>query len=163
LGILAVERDPYLPDALAAASQTVQAFEQELVAQRLSEDDICYIIDSVIPVLKKLIEQTAAAGGDTEAAKKMGDALDLLEPILSVETLTVLQLVGFNIKKAIGEPLTLFMQKLISSKFPMDQQAIPETNRLNAELNINLLKITQDAEASERLKRVLRVWRGEDS
>lgn len=61
-----------------------------------------------MPVLQRLIKES----GDDAAAQK---TMDLLKPVLSVETLTVLQLLGFNFKRAIGEPLTeLLNQKIMS-------------------------------------------------
>ena len=42
--------------------------------------------------------------------------LEQIKSLLSVETLTIMQLLGFNYKRAIGEPLTLLLQKTIESK-----------------------------------------------
>lgn len=83
-----------------------QAYEEEFVTQRLSAENVEYIIESVVPVLKRLVAQ----GGDEAAVQKI---MDLLQPVLSVETLTVLQLVGFNFKRAIGEPLTEVLHQRI--------------------------------------------------
>lgn len=83
-----------------------QAYEEEFVAQRLSPENVEYIIKSIVPVLKRLMAET----GDEAAVQKM---MELLQPILSVETLTVLQLVGFNFKRAIGEPLTEVLHQRI--------------------------------------------------
>ncbi len=83
-----------------------QAYEEEFVSQRLSPENVEYIIGSVVPVLQRLV----AESGDETAVEKM---MDLLQPVLSVETLTVLQLVGFNFKRAIGEPLTEVLHQRI--------------------------------------------------
>ncbi len=83
-----------------------QAYEEELVTQRLSPENVEYIIESIAPVLEGLIGDS----GDEAAVQKM---MELLQPILSVETLTVLQLVGFNFKRAIGEPLTEVLHQKI--------------------------------------------------
>lgn len=83
-----------------------QAYEEEFVSQRLSSENVEYIIGSVVPVLQRLV----AESGDETAVEKM---MDLLQPVLSVETLTVLQLVGFNFKRAIGEPLTEVLHQRI--------------------------------------------------
>lgn len=93
-----------------------QSYEEEFVAQRLSPENVEYIIGSIVPVLKRL----AAEGGDEAAVQKM---MDLLQPVLSVETLTVLQLVGFNFKRAIGEPLTevLHQRIMLLAKAPQQQ------------------------------------------
>lgn len=85
-----------------------QAYEEEFVAQRISAENVAYITTNIVPVLQRLIKES----GDDAAAQK---TMDLLKPVLSVETLTVLQLLGFNFKRAIGEPLTeLLNQKIMS-------------------------------------------------
>lgn len=83
-----------------------QAYEEEFVTQRLSPENVEYIIESIVPVLESLMGDS----GDEAAVQK---TMELLQPILSVETLTVLQLVGFNFKRAIGEPLTEVLRQKI--------------------------------------------------
>jgi hypothetical protein len=73
--------------------------------------------------------------------------------------LTVLQLVGFNYKRAIGEPLTLVFEKLMTSMGRPDPLLQAENNRLYLEANVSLTNIAQDAEATERLKQVMALWR----
>lgn len=136
-----------------------QAFEQELVAQRMSDKDIEYIIDTVVPVLKQLVENMDQSG-NSEVAQRTEEGIDLLAPLLSVKTLTVLQLLGFNYKRAVGEPLTLLVQRLIMSQMRPDPQTKAETERIGVEANHTLLQIAQDEEAAERLRRVLIDWRG---
>jgi hypothetical protein len=70
---------------------------EQLVAQTITEDEIAYITEKLIPTAETLMK--LGGGEDNEA-------LDALKTIVSVETLTVLQLVGFNFKAAVGEPLT---------------------------------------------------------
>jgi len=92
-----------------------QAYEEEFVTQRLSPENVEYIIRSIVPVLEGLM----AEGGDEAAVQKM---MELVRPILSVETVTVLQLVGFNFKRAIGEPLTeVLHQKIMLLTKPAQQ------------------------------------------
>ncbi len=127
-----------------------QTYKQEFVAQQISREDIEYITKSFIPVLKKLIEQTSS-GENSAAAANIEEAIDVLTPLLSVEMLTVLQLVGFNFKKAIGEPLTLLLQKFITSKVPVEPQSNLEYNKLLLTHNTEALKVVQDEDASARL------------
>ena len=133
--------------------QIAQAYEQEFVAQQISQEEIEYITKSFIPVLKKLIEQTSS-GENSVAAANIENAIDVLTPLLSVEMLTVLQLVGFNFKKAIGEPLTLLLQKFITSKAPADPQSELERTELALKYNTEALKVAQDKEASDRLEQL---------
>ena len=94
---------------------------------------------SFIPVLKDLIKQTSSDENGAAAAN-IEKTIDSLTPLLSVEMLTVLQLVGFNFKKAIGEPLTLLLQKFITSKVPADPQSNLEYNKLVMTFNVELSK-----------------------
>lgn len=129
--------------------QIAQSYEHEFIAQQISKEDIEYITTSFIPVLKDLIKQTT---GDTAEGLKTQKTIDDLTPLLSVETLTVLQLLGFNFKKAIGEPLTILLQKAITSKIAADPQASAEYTKLALKYNTENLKVVQDKDASERFK-----------
>ena len=127
--------------------QIAQSYEQEFIAQQISKEDIEYITSSFIPVLKDLIKQTS---GDSVEGIKTQKTIDDLTPLLSVETLTVLQLLGFNFKKAIGEPLTILLQKAIISKVASDPQESAEYTKLALRYNTENLKVVQSKEASER-------------
>ncbi|EFH89184.1 hypothetical protein [Ktedonobacter racemifer] len=94
------------------------------------------------------------SNGNAAQAANMENALDTLTPLLSVETLTVLQLLGFNFKQAIGEPLTLLLQKFITSKIPADPQSNIEYNKLVVTHNIEALKVVQDKDAADRLEQL---------
>ena len=133
--------------------QIAQAYEQEFVAQQISQEDIEYITNSFIPVLKNLIKQTSS-DQNVVGATNIEKTIDSLTPLLSVEMLTVLQLVGFNFKKAIGEPLTTLLQKAITSKVPADPQSNLEYNKLVMTFNIELLKVAQDKDAFDRWERL---------
>ncbi|MGC6356894.1 hypothetical protein ACMXZC_03815, partial [Pasteurella multocida] len=77
--------------------QISQAYQQELTAQKITDTEIEYITQKLIP---KLQELSIATGHNI-------DAVRIFSPIISKETLTILQLLGFNFRKAIGEPLTI--------------------------------------------------------
>ena len=113
----------------AEIQRIAQAYEQELVSQKITEEDIIYINQNLLPVFEEF----------------MPDKLQLrqLKKVLSVETLTIMQLLGFSYKKAIGEPLTLLLQKVIESKIPMDYKT-------NADYVINMAKLAQSEEATKR-------------
>ena len=87
------------------------AYEQELVAQRISDADIAYITTTLLPLVEKLAG-LAGEGEETAAA------LDAIKSLITPETLTIMQLVGFNFRQAIGEPLTALVQRLILSRVP---------------------------------------------
>ncbi len=144
-----------LIDDKAELEQIARAYKDKFIAQQISQEDIEYITETVIPILKELIAQTPS--NETNAAvsvASMEKTLDILESILSVEMFTVLQLVGFNFKQAIGEPLTLLLQKFITSKAPADPQSNVEYNKLMAAFNVEVAKIAQDKDATERWERL---------
>ena len=108
-----------------------QAYEQELVVQKITEEDIKYITDNLIPILSSLLP------------KENREQLEQLKKLLSVETLTIMQLIGFNYKQAIGEPLTLLLRKIIESKIPMD-------SKTNVDYALAIANIAKDKEATKR-------------
>lgn len=114
----------------AEIQRIAQAYEQELVSQKITEDDIKYITGNLIPVFNDLMP-----GKEAE--------MEQLKKVLSVETLTIMQLIGFNYKKAIGEPLTLLLKKIIESKIPMDSQT-------NANYVLAMANLAQDEVAMKR-------------
>lgn len=90
-------------------TRVAQAYQSELVAQRLSSGDVRYIADTLLP----LLEQLAAA---TPNGQQFAQQLDAFKPVLSAETANILQLLGFNFRKAIGEPLTNLTANAIESR-----------------------------------------------
>lgn len=128
------------------------AYKQELIAQQISENDIRYISENFVPVLRQLIQ---AAGEDDGKAVGSEEVLDIVQPLLSVETVTVMQLIGFNIRKAVGEPLTQLVGNLISSKTPVDPREGTEVQRLSLLLQNGYLDVAKDPESFDRLLRLL--------
>jgi hypothetical protein len=128
-------------------TRIAQAYEQELVAQRLSAHDVEYITSNIVPVLENL---AASAAGDRDSADTVHEVMDVLKPILSVETVTVLQLIGFNFRKAIGEPLTDLVSRLILARAQSDATANAEIQRLAIQRELALMQIAADPEAHER-------------
>ncbi len=125
-----------------------QAYEQELVSQKISDEDIEYITTTLIPLTEKFIEKTE---DETERAKNQ-ENLDIIKAVLSKETITVMQLIGFNFKQAIGEPLTSLIRRLIESKMPINDAELKRLNVINSNLSIEIAK---DEAATNRLMKLL--------
>lgn len=106
-----------------------QSYEQELVSQKITEDDIKYITDNLLPIFSEFIPDKVQ--------------VEQLKKILSVETLTIMQLVGFNYKQAIGEPLTLLLRKTIESKMPKD-------SKINTSYELAMAILAKDKDATKR-------------
>lgn len=125
-----------------------KTFEQELVSQRISDDDIEYITTTLMPLAEKFVEKTE----DEKERAKNQENLDMVKAVLSKETITVMQLIGFNFKQAIGEPLTSLIRRLIESKMPINDAELRRLNVINSNLSIEIAK---DEVATNRLMKLL--------
>lgn len=126
-------------------TQIAQALEEKLVAQRISETEINYVTSNLIPLVEKLAE-ASAEDGDTSTQ----DSIELFKPILSEETLTILQVLGFNFKQAIGEPLTELLRGYILAQVPQKPSA--DAAVVNQQQTLELLRLAQDSEAFARFQ-----------
>ena len=106
----------------AELTRIAQAYEQELASQKITKKELEYITENILPLLDKFIPEDQK------------ETVEQLSSLLSVETLAVMQLLGFNYKRAIGEPLTVLSQRT----------------------NLLALEIIKDPEASKRYE----VWTG---
>ena len=119
--------------------QISQAYQQELMAQKITDKEIEYITKELIPKLQELVRAT---GGNN-----VDEMVRILSPLISKETLTILQLLGFNFRKAIGEPLTMLLEKLILSRIPMDPN-------IQAEIQLETIKALQNPSAAKALIKI---------
>ncbi len=124
-----------------------QAYEEQIVSQRISADEISYISDTLVPLLKEL-------AGLSPDPDNMDEVIDKVAPLLSVEFVTILQAFGFNFRRALGEPLTAVVAQLIRQKMPSSAGDEVELRKLNIERELQVLRIAQDPEAHERLQRI---------
>jgi hypothetical protein len=90
-------------------TRIAQAYQQELVAQQLTPGDVRYIADTVVP----LLEQLADGMENPNEGAKFKKQIQTFKPLLLVETVNVLQLLGFNFRQGIGVPLTRRLKALI--------------------------------------------------
>lgn len=125
-----------------------QAYEQELISQKISEADIVYITDTIVPIIEKFINDI---DDDIERAKNQS-YFNAIKGIISKEMITVMQLIGFNFKKAIGEPLTVLLRRMIESKIPESDLELKRLNVINSNLSI---EISKDKESYERFLRLI--------
>ena len=109
------------------------------MAQKITDKEIEYITKELIPKLQELVKAT---GGNN-----VDEMVRILSPLISKETLTILQLLGFNFRKAIGEPLTMLLEKLILSRMPMDPN-------IQAEIQLETIKALQNLSAAKALTKI---------
>ena len=96
--------------------QISRAYEEEFVMRKISEQDMKYITDNLIPVLANVFSKITDSEETSKTSSEIEDILKVLKPILSVETFTILQLLGFDFKAAIGEALTKLLRSIILSQ-----------------------------------------------
>jgi hypothetical protein len=122
-----------------------QTYDEQLVSQKISDEDIKYITTNILPLLEKVIKN-----GDPKTVEENLRNIETFKPLLSKETFNIMQLLGFNFKKAIGEPLTELVNGLISSKIPGNSEKDKEYQVLIAQREVEYLKIIQNEEAYQR-------------
>ncbi|MBP0726654.1 hypothetical protein J5Y03_15960 [Bacillus sp. RG28] len=125
--------------------QIAQAYDEQLITQKLSNQDIEYITTSIVPLVNEILNYS-----DGEEAQKAKVAINMIKPILSKETFNILQLLGFNFKQAIGEPLTYLVRSIISSKTPVSPEKNLEFHILSEKKQIEYFKVLQDDDAFQR-------------
>lgn len=86
-----------------------RALKEQLVSQQISDADIDHVVGTVLPVLETISSQGEGSKQETAAF------METVRPLLSRDTLKVLQTLGFNYRKAIGEPLTQVVHSYVVS------------------------------------------------
>lgn len=125
------------------------ALRDHLVAESLDGADIRYITEKLIPTLERLLDrQSDVNEGGTVPVEPM----EVAKQLVSTEMLTILQLVGFNYKRAIGEPLTRVMEALITKQLPSPEQLRLQT--VAVERDTELLRIAQNPKAMANYQRL---------
>lgn len=127
--------------------QISRAYEEKLITQKMTENEIDYITTSIVPLLEELLEQS-----NREDSGKIQEGIELVKSLLSKETFNIMQILGFNFKKAIGEPLTELLASLIRSKINATENAA-ELQMLIQTRDIEFFKLCQNEEAYDRLMR----------
>ena len=125
--------------------QISQAYEENLITQKITEKEIDYITKSVIPWLEEFVKQSGDDDGKIQAG------LNVIKPLLSKETFNIMQILGFNFKKAVGEPLTELLASYIRANTNKSTVDGVSMLMLEKQREIEYLKICQDKEAFERL------------
>ncbi|MBR3322460.1 hypothetical protein IKG13_00105 [Candidatus Saccharibacteria bacterium] len=133
-----------LLDDKAELLRIAQIYEQELASQKITDDDIEFITKNIFPILLHFISDDQIKD------------LNKIKQLLSKEMITILQLVGFNYKKAIGEPLTRLVGSFIESKIKPTAQ-VDQNQVLMA-----MIELSKDSESFDRFKEMAS-WEKRDS
>lgn len=125
--------------------QISQAYEENLITQKITQDEIDYITNSIIPLLEEFLSQSSQ-----DDSGKIQDGINVIKPILSKEIFNMMQILGFSFKEAIGKPLTELLAAFIRSKINTTEKAL-ELQMIAQQREVEYLKICQNEEAYNRL------------
>lgn len=103
------------------AVRIAQAYKSELEQVVISDEDIQHLhntVSRVLEIFKAMQLESALVKGQEEAnrVEAQVESYEQIKELISVDTLKTMQLLGFNYKAAIGEPLTLMLKNFILSK-----------------------------------------------
>lgn len=124
-----------------------QVLENRLDAQTISDDDLSFISKTLIPLVKDILLSNNSLTEEEE--NKIDNQIKMIESIISTKLLKVLQLLGFNIKDAIGIPSTMLVKTLIESSVKSSDKEF-EFNVLELQTQIKLVELSQNLEAYNR-------------
>lgn len=91
------------------AIRIAQAYKEELEKVKISDEDIRHLHNTVSTTLE--IIKNMSPNSNTQQL----ESFEQLKELINVDTLKTLQLLGFNYKAAIGEPLTQVCAGALSS------------------------------------------------
>lgn len=102
------------------AVRIAQAYKSELERIVISDDDIVHLHNTVSRILEivkvfQLADTTAKGQEEVEKVTAQVQSYEQIKELISVDTLKTMQLLGFNYKAAIGEPLTQICANAITN------------------------------------------------
>lgn len=115
-----------------------ESLKDELVSQKLSDEDLNFVAETVVPTIEKIMPNNN---------EKMLADIDKIKPLLSRNTLNVLQTLGFNFKRGIGEPLTDLLNGVIRG---MNDKQSNDVTVAMLNRDTEYFKMIQDEEAFMR-------------
>ena len=138
------------------AVRIAQAYKSELEKVVISDEDIHHLhntVSRILEIIKKSQMSSAELVGEeaVEAVKSQVESYEQIKELISVDTLKTMQLIGFNYKSAIGEPLTLMLKNFILSK-------VTEPDSLKAFEKVvtpEMVEILKDDTAYENFKKIM--------
>lgn len=95
------------------AIRIAQAYKVELDRVEISEEDIEHLHNTITSLIELLVS-FGLVREEVEDSPTL-ETIEQLKELVSVDTLKTMQLLGFNYKAAIGEPLTELVADKISS------------------------------------------------
>ena len=96
------------------AIMIAQTYKQELDRVTISDEDIEYLQETISRVLE-ILNIYPTMEGDNDVKNINLDTANSLKGLISKDVLKTMQLLGFNYKEAIGDPLTKLCAEKIES------------------------------------------------
>ena len=127
-------------------------YEELTSFQKINSEDVTYITDHLIPVVEEILTKAAPLSTSPTALDELNNLIDVIKPIVSIETINILQMFGFNFRDAIGQPLTELIKTQILKK--NSKEIENEIKLANLKFNTEYAKVVQDESSYERFKGV---------
>ncbi len=139
------------------AVQIAQSYKSELEKVVISDEDMQHLhntIERLLELVKKWQMRNASSRGEEAVAKVEAQvkSFEEVKELISLDTLKTMQLLGFNYKAAIGEPLTKMMNNFILSKV-IDLE--PEKGFLHF-LTPEMVEVLKNKSAFDNLNKLLK-------
>lgn len=133
------------------AVRIAQAYKAELDKVVISDEDIQHLHNTVSRILELIKRMQTNNGEENVTVNAQIQAYEQIKELISVDTLKTMQLLGFNYKSAIGEPLTLMLRNFILSK-------VSDTDSLSSFKKVvtpEMVEILKDETAYENFKNIM--------
>ncbi len=144
-----------LLDEREEAVRIAQAYKSELEKVVISDEDIQHLhntVSRILEIIKDIQMTNAEPLGEAavEAVNNQVRSYEQIKELISVDTLKTMQLLGFNYKVAIGEPLTLMLKNFILSKVAEPDSVMT----LHKIVTPEMVEILKDKIAYENFKEI---------
>lgn len=137
----------------AEALRIAQAYRDELEKVEISDEDIEHLhntVERLIEIIKDfLIKQNN--GEDNQEIQEQISSFEQIKELISVDTLKTMQLLGFNYKQAIGDPLTMILRNFILSKVPTSDN----TEVIHKMITPEMVEILKNKNAYDNFKELI--------
>lgn len=138
------------------AVRIAQTYKSELEKVVISDDDIEHLHNTVsrlLEIIKDLQLSDASKLGEAavKRVEKQTESYEQMKALISIDTLKTMQLLGFNYKAAIGEPLTIMLKNYILSKV-VDLDSIDSFGKI---LTPEMVEVLKNKNAFDNLQKII--------
>ncbi|MFI3791395.1 hypothetical protein VBG87_01375 [Streptococcus uberis] len=137
------------------AIRIAQSYQSELEKVQISDEDIDHLHNTVNRIIEIIsnAQTNSIDSNDKEALKLASEQIssyNQFKELINVDTLKTMQLLGFNYKEAIVEPLTLMMKNFILSKM-----ILPDNNDIKDVLTPEMVEVLKNKVAYENFFKLI--------